>query len=193
MKFFTILIISVATIVSATLNNFDGGLQGVRLNLVNASFGPSQGLYYKGMGLAEVYDKVGPLQAVSAHSIPNVLAFGNLDRLSDPYPYITSKYSGSSGTFDLQSFYYGCILGNLAGSCTITIAGYRNGQRVAGQQLSFRPTSRLSSNMTQIILDNTYQGLDSVRFVTVFTDRASNPGLGGATFLDDLQFTLTAA
>ncbi|KAF7527664.1 hypothetical protein G7054_g10399 [Neopestalotiopsis clavispora] len=141
MKFFAALTLALATLVSAAVNNFDAGLVGVRLNLVNASFGPSKGLFYKGMGLAEVYDKGGPLQAVSAHSAPNVLAYGKLDRFSDNYPYITSKYSGSTGTFNLQSFYYGCILGNLAGNCDITIAGYRNGQRVTGYQLGFRPST----------------------------------------------------
>ncbi|KAK6223869.1 hypothetical protein LQW54_000013 [Pestalotiopsis sp. IQ-011] len=201
MKFFAALTLVIATIVSANpldkratsqTNNFDD-VQGTRLNLVNASFGPSKGLYYKGIGLTEIFDKGGPLQAVSAQSKPNVLAYGKLDKLSDPYPYITSKYSGSTGTFDLQSFYYGCILGNLAGSCTIFLAGYKNSQRVAGTQFDYRPSGRFASNMTQIILDSTFKGLDSVRFVTVFTDRATNPGLGGATFLDNIQYTLNSA
>jgi hypothetical protein len=50
MKFFAALTLALATLVSAAVNNFDAGLVGVRLNLVNASFGPSKGLFYKGMG-----------------------------------------------------------------------------------------------------------------------------------------------
>lgn len=59
MKFFAALTLVIATIVSANpldkravsqTNTFDDA-QGTRLNLVNASFGPSKGLYYKGIGM----------------------------------------------------------------------------------------------------------------------------------------------
>ncbi|KAK9426601.1 hypothetical protein SUNI508_00128 [Seiridium unicorne] len=196
MKFLVALTAAVASLVSASpaeiekrgLTNFDQ-YDGVRLNLVNASFGPSRGLYYKGIGLAEIFDNNSPLQAVNAHSNPNVLAYGNLDRLDDDYPYITSKYRGSSGTFSLQSFYYGCIIGNFAGNCTIAIAGYANGTKVAGQKFDYRPTVSQGASMVQLQLDSSWQGIDSVRFLTAFLDRAQHPDLGGATFLDDIRYT----
>lgn len=64
MKLFTVLTLAAATLVSAspvetraTVNiteTFDNYL-GKRLNLVDSSFGKSQGLYYKGMGMKYVF------------------------------------------------------------------------------------------------------------------------------------------
>ncbi|ETS80336.1 hypothetical protein PFICI_07865 [Pestalotiopsis fici W106-1] len=194
MKFLAPFTLAIASLTTASpiepraVTNFDGS-QGVRLNLVNASFGPDGGLYYKGMGLAQIYDKGKSLQAVQAHSNPNVLTYGDLDRLSDPYPYITSKFTGSSGTFDLESFYYGCVLGNKPGNCVITVVGFRNGVKVAAASFSYEPVATIPAPMAQLRLTSAFRDIDSVRFTTVFSDSASHPGLGGATFLDDLRYT----
>ncbi|KAH8194345.1 hypothetical protein TruAng_011483 [Truncatella angustata] len=173
-----------------TLNNFDN-TTAQRLNLVNKQLGSSSGLFYKGIGVAQIYDSFGQLQALTLRSKSNAAVYGNLDRLSDDYPYITSKFSGSLlTTFDLTSLSYGCIIGNLAANCDITIAAYRNSVRVAGQTLRFTPANRLNSPLATITLGPTFRNIDSIRFATSFTDSSKFPGLGGATFLDDLSYVL---
>lgn len=178
-----------AALATATVNTFDGK-SGQRLNLVDTSIGIENNIYYKGIGRAQIYDNIGPLQAVNANSKPNAAVYGNLDRMDDDYPYITSKYTGQNKNFDLNSFYGGCILGNVAANCIIALAGYKNGARVATIKLTFTPSNRQSANLQKFVLDSTFKGIDSVRFYTSYTDRLSNPGLGGATFIDDINYTL---
>jgi hypothetical protein len=118
-----------------------------------------------------------------------VLTYGDLDRLSDPYPYITSIYPGSNGTFALQSVYVGCVLGNIPGACTISIVGFKNGVKVASTAVTYQPVpGTIPSAMTKVTFPRGFGSIDSVRFVTNFLDRAIHPGLGGATFLDDIQY-----
>ncbi|KAK6219198.1 40S ribosomal protein S29 [Pestalotiopsis sp. IQ-011] len=198
MKFLSAITLAIASLATANpieprgLQNFDSDT-GARLNLVNASFGPNRGLYYKGIGLAQIYDKGQNLQAVKAQSNPNVLTYGELDRLSDPYPYITSVYTGSSGTFNLSSIYLGCVLGNIPGACTINIVAYKKGVKVGSVAAAYQPISTIPAAMTQITFPASFQGIDSVRFNTVFLDRILHPSLGGATFLDDIRYTYDAS
>ncbi|KAF7533912.1 hypothetical protein G7054_g6693 [Neopestalotiopsis clavispora] len=156
MKFLTAFTLAIASLTTANpieprgMTNFDQ-YTGARLNLVSASFGPNRGLYYKGIGLAQIFDKGQNLQAVKAQSNPNVLTYGDLDRLSDPYPYITSIYPGSNGTFALQSVYVGCVLGNIPGACTISIVGFKNGVKVASTAVTYQPVpGTIPSAMTKV-------------------------------------------
>lgn len=189
MQIFTVVTLALATVASAAINSFDGAT-GQRLNLVNRSIGIEGGIFYKGIGRAQIYDNIGPLQAINSNSKPNAAVYGNLDRMDDDYPYITSKFSGQNRTFNLNSFYGGCILGNVAGNCVIALAGYKNGNRQATAKITFTPSNRQSANLQKFTMDSTFRGLDSIRFATSFTDRNSNPGLGGATFIDDINYTL---
>lgn len=189
MQIFAAVTLALATTASAIVNTFDGET-GHRLNLVNQTIGADGKLYYKGIGRAQIYDNVGPLQAINANSQPNVAVYGNLDRMNDVYPYITSKFTGQRNTFDLISIYVGCILGNVAGNCVVDLVAFRNGSRQATAKLTFTPTSRQSANMQKFTMDSTFKGIDSIRFATNFTDRRSNPGLGGATFLDDISYSI---
>jgi len=86
-------------------------------------------------------------------------------------PRIYTDYDDSiTDYFDLQSFYFGCVLATQeteAGvpvSCDVTVTGYKNQEQVASQTVSFAPgLLALSADMTEAQLRG-FSDVDDVEF-----------------------------
>jgi hypothetical protein len=99
-------------------------------------------------------------------------------------------------SFDLASFYFGCVLGTLENTnsaptpCKVAVGGYNTaGKRVALAQFTFTPPPRtLKANMVLATLDATFKGLSRAIFVTSYNVRNQ---LGAALF-DNFEYTVFA-
>ena len=88
-------------------------------------------------------------------------------------PSLTTLYSGSKlKSFDLHSFWFGCVLQSVEGAagvaveCTITVAGFRNGQEVTVANFTFSPiVGVLAVPMIEAVLPASFAALQNVTIV----------------------------
>lgn len=134
---------------------------------------------------------------VVPYSAVNSLAFPISPLLAGKTAAITVAYKKSDAiSFDVNSFYYGCVLGTLENIvsapiiCKISVGGYdRTGRRVAFQQFTYTPPPlSLKSTMSKAVLDDNFKTLHHVAFVTTYDSVRQL----GVSLMDNLDFTITA-
>lgn len=151
---------------------------------------------FNGIGLIETTGAGTTVTGVIPNSEPNMAAFGPLDTttLEQGTPSMTTVYSDSTITyFDLQSFYYGCVVTSaetvegVPESCTITVTGYNtNGQEVASQTFAFNSNGGVQQQMQQAVLSSSFKHLQHADFsVNTATGNATTSGL-----IDTVAYTV---
>ncbi|CZT19415.1 uncharacterized protein RCC_05266 [Ramularia collo-cygni] len=150
---------------SITANFDDVSLE--LLNLVSVTqLGLYKGIDYSSLSLVGLGDP--PLLGLSAHSGSQGAGFGPVNLLTQGKPFL---YANGVDYVDLQSFYFGCVLADSTSivsvptSCSITVAGFRNGAQVATQDFSFAPDSLLASEMHLATLSAAFTNLDYVSVI----------------------------
>lgn len=137
--------------------NFDD-LTGIPGTILNPIPVPYKGLQYQGFTFANTISTGGLLPGVAPKSTPNYAISNAVTESTQGTAMLTTNYiDGPTGaTFDLKSFYYGCVVQLLNGAtavptqCTISIAGYQgndntiaNSKQVCAQAFQYNPTSAL--------------------------------------------------
>lgn len=110
------------------------------------------------------------LIGIIAQSPPNVIGNGLQDSLLQGPPVI--KTGKGVKSFDLESFYFGCVLDTAASAasvppaCKLTVNGFdAHGKKIADQDFQFTPKG-LKSPMAHAKLSSKFRGLDHVTFST---------------------------
>lgn len=110
---------------------------------------------------------------------------------------IQTTYPGSvAASFDLNEFYFGCVLGTVQNlisapiNCKVAIGGYNKaGKRVGFAQFSFiPPDSTLLTVMQKAPLDGTFKNLDKVVLVTTYDSVRQL----GVTLFDNIAYSISA-
>ena len=120
-------------------------------------------------------------------SNPNLAGYGLYDQILAGGNKLTPLKSGA--TFDLQSFYFACVLTtaetaiSTPQTCTVTATGYSGSKVVGTQKFNFKPTGALTTKMQFEKVGLWGEGLTQVKFST-----ANNALI--ATLFDDVQYTL---
>ena len=116
-----------------------------------------------------VLNDPGTNATVIPHTLPNDIASAVEQQAVNGTPYLRTLYTGSKlKSFDLHSFWFGCLLQSVEGAadtavqCTISVAGFRNGQEVAVASFTFSPTlGVLAVPMIEAELPSTFTTLQN--------------------------------
>jgi hypothetical protein len=114
-------------------------------------------LYYQGISFATTV-LAGVTPEIVPHSGTKFAAIGLPDMLRGTSMLTTNYPSSNIESFQLESFYYGCVIQVLNGDtavptvCTINVTGYKgsdntvaDSQQVCSQTYSYNPTTMLRS------------------------------------------------
>ncbi|EMC95473.1 hypothetical protein BAUCODRAFT_149440 [Baudoinia panamericana UAMH 10762] len=118
------------------------------------------------VGTAGIVPKSLPNNAVATLS-QDILELGSLSL----NPFGTIAAASGTKSFNLVSFYFGCLLSSKTGAadlsegCTVAVTGYyTNGQQAPEVTFAFAPTSPNAAPLNLATLPSTYTGLKNVTF-----------------------------
>lgn len=184
--------------------NFDDLLQ-IPGSVLNPIPVPYKGLFFQGATYATVIS-TGLLPAIPPHSGKNYAAVGVASETLGGTAMLTTNYPSSNTTsFQLQSFYFGCVLQALNGAtaapaaCNINISGYKGSdntvsasQQVCSQSYSYNPTTSLGVQQQAFGQFDDCAGKDIqfavIQFSFVGGMSAANPLAG--LVLDDIKYLI---
>lgn len=137
------------------------------------------------------------IAGVRPESSPNVGAYdARADLLDGASPKITTQYPGSvTETFDLEKFYFGCVVATAEAvisapiSCSVRVQGYKASIAVADQTFEFNaPLLTLVEDMDEATLNDQFKDVDTVTFTTEYNGVPVVGNLVGATLIDSLSY-----
>ncbi|KAI5362756.1 hypothetical protein Slin14017_G064370 [Septoria linicola] len=189
---------------TSQLANFDD-LTGIPGSIVNDIPTPYKGLDYVGIGFTTVISTGTGLQpGISPHSGLNYAAI-NLLTQQQGTPTLTTYYPGSNiDSFDLESFYFGCVVQLATGAaavptaCNVQITGYKgsdnsvsNAKQVCSQQFQYNPTTAIAT-VEQAFSGPVSKNCKNLDFAIVtFSLEGGSAALQslGALVLDDIKYS----
>lgn len=186
--------------------NFDD-LTGIPGNAFNTIPTPYKGLLYQGQTFSTVVKTGGLLPGVAPHSGVNYAVIG-LPTMLAGTPMLSTNYPESNiASFQLESFYFGCVIQLANGAtavpsaCDINITGYKGSdntvaasQQVCSQSYQYNPTTALALQQQAFGKFSDCAGKD-IQFATIqFTLPGGSAALGplSSLTLDDIKYSTVA-
>ncbi|KAK5172827.1 uncharacterized protein LTR77_002947 [Saxophila tyrrhenica] len=142
------------------------------LPTLGSTVGIYQGLQFKNFDVVlESLPVVnGQVTGVTPQSKANAAGFGTVTSTLQGPSSLLAQYPGSTtNSFDLNAFFFGCILNGLNTeattpiSCDVIVRGFRGARRVATSKFEFKATPPVQP-MKKVTLNSRFERVDRVTF-----------------------------